>query len=77
MTAIAAHGAVRIETIDPGGSPDPGRLRAGALLTRGGVRCAGGGTRLPTGLSTALVVCAILAAGAAVVATQPDRRAVW
>lgn len=78
VTAIAApHGAVRIETIDPRAAvPIRGAFEAGALLTA--VASVVLAVVLPAaGPSTALVVCAILAAGAAVVATQPDRRAVW
>ena len=78
VTAIAApHGAVRIQAIDPRAAvPIRGAFEAGALLTA--VASVVLAVVLPAaGPSTALVVCAILAAGAAVVATQPDRRPVW
>ncbi|MFT3876373.1 MAG: hypothetical protein QM708_08135 [Propioniciclava sp.] len=77
-TAIAASPAAsRIERID-GRAARPVRIafEAGALLTAlASVVLA---VILPAaGPDTSLVVCAILAAGGAVVATQPDRHPVW
>lgn len=77
-TAItAAPAATRIAGIDAhAAAPIRGSLEAGALLTA--VASVGLAIVLPaSGPATALVVCAILAAGAAVVASAPDRRQVW
>lgn len=78
FTAItAAYWAGRIERFDArAAGPIRAALEVGALLTA--LAAVGLAVVLPaTGPTTTLVVCAILAAGAAVVATQPDRRWAW
>ena len=77
-TAItAAPAALRIAGIDArAAAPIRGSLEAGALLTA--VASVGLAVVLPaSGPATALVVCAVLAASAAAVASAPDRRGVW
>ena len=78
FTAItAAYWAGRIERFDARAArPIRGAFEGGALLTA--LAAVGLAIVLPaTGPTTTLVVCAILAAGGSVVATQPDRRWVW
>lgn len=77
-TAITAgHWSTRIERFDARAArPIRWAFETGALVTA--VAAVGLAVVLPAaGPDTTLVVCAILAAGAAVVATQPDRHRVW